>query len=172
MTSSAHPIQKSEGSGGRLTGRGVLAWLVVFFGVIFAANGALVWFAYASWNGVETQSSYKDGSYFPREQRNAQAQAQRDWHVEAEVVRSGGGADIDVTLRDRAGHPLSGLTVTARMERPSHDREDESIVLSEGEVGKYRGRFDRLERGNWHLMLDADRGDDRLFRSLNRFDLE
>ncbi|ESR26441.1 hypothetical protein N177_0941 [Lutibaculum baratangense AMV1] len=143
-----------------------------FFAVIFLANGALVYLAMASWNGVETGSAYKDGAHFPKEIAAAEAQAERGWHVAADLARSGDGATIDVSLRDRDGRPLPGLTVTARLERPSHDRADTSLVLSETEAGRYVGRFAALESGKWHLRLDAGRGEERLYRSLNRLSLE
>lgn len=156
----------------RITGRTVLLSLIAFFGVIFAANAAMIWLAMASWNGVETQSAYRDGASYPRELAAAEAQASRHWQVAAEMARSGEGVEIAVTLRDGDARPLSGLVVSARLERPSHDREDVTLVLNEGEVGAYRGRVARLAAGNWHLMLDAGRGGERLFRSVNRISLE
>lgn len=155
-----------------ITGRTVLLSLVGFFGVIFAANAALIWLAVTSWNGVETESAYKDGSSYPREIAAAEAQASRDWHVAADVARSGDGVAIEVDLKDARVRPLSGLEVTARLERPSHDREDVSLTLSEGEVGTYRGRVPHLSSGNWHLVLDAAGNGERLFRSVNKIILE
>lgn len=159
-------------AGRTITGRTVLFSLVGFFAVVFAANAAMIWLAVASWNGVETQSAYRDGAHYPRERAAAEAQASRHWRVEADLARSGEGVEIAVTLRDGDARPLPGLAVSARLERPSHDREDLVVLLTERELGAYRGRVARLAGGNWHLVLDAGRGGERLFRSVNRISVE
>ncbi len=37
-----------------ITGRAVLFGLLAFFGVVFAVNGALIFFALDSWSGLTT----------------------------------------------------------------------------------------------------------------------
>lgn len=156
----------------RITGRTVLLSLVAFFGVVTAANAAMIWLALSSWTGVETQSAYKDGAHYPREIAAAEAQVERHWNVSADLVRLGDGADITVAMRDAAKTPLPGLALKARLERPTQDKEDVDVVLSEGEVGRYSGRFPDVAPGKWTLVLEAERGGERVFRSVNRISVE
>jgi nitrogen fixation protein FixH len=58
-----------------LTGRKVLLYLVVSFGIVFAVNGYMVKAAISTFGGVETQSSYKAGQQFENEVAIAERQA-------------------------------------------------------------------------------------------------
>jgi nitrogen fixation protein FixH len=162
------PANTMNDTGFRLTGGMVLAGLIGFFGVIFAANGVLVWLAVSTNSGVVVASSYKAGNGYQSEIAAAHVQAALGWRVEADIARSGPGAAMDVTVRDAAGAPLSGLGVTARLASPIREAADVAIVLEEGEVGRYRGLADTVAPGNWTLLIDAERDGARLYHSENR----
>ena len=48
-------------TGRRITGRQVLFGILGFFGVVFAANGAFIFFALDSFTGLATDSPYQRG---------------------------------------------------------------------------------------------------------------
>ncbi len=156
-----------------LTGRRVLLYLVAFFGVIFVANGALVKFAIETLPGTEVDSAYRASLAFNAEIAAAHAQAQRGWHVVAHVERNGeGGARLRIDARDAAGAPLGGVGFTARLERPTDVRGDRSFVLTEREAGIYSGQAADVWPGQWELIVEAARGNERVFLSRNRVVLQ
>lgn len=154
----------------RITGRTVLIWLIGFFSVIFAVNGVFLHLALNSFPGVVSETSYEDGLAYNDEIAAARAQAARDWSVAGAVERSADGqAAVEVVAKDKAGNPLVGLLVTARLIRPASPEAARVLVLQEGELGRYGGTLSNLAAGRWILDLDARKGDDTAtFRSRNR----
>jgi len=153
----------------RLTGRGVLAWVVGFFAVIFAANIALVWLALDSWTGLEVESSYKAGQHYEEEIVAAREQETRKWAVTAHAERSADGrAAISTTAADKDGEPLAGLEFTAHLSRPTARQLDRTVTLVETAPGRYEAVAADVRPGQWDLILIAGRDGKRLFRSRNR----
>lgn len=163
------PVQTmNERSGFRVTGRTVLFSLFGFFGLIFAANGVLIWLALSSHTGTVVGSSYRASGTFQSDIEAARAQAERGWSVSADLLRSGPGAVVEILVKDAGGAPITGLAVTARLTSPKQADTDIAITLIESETGRYGGAIDTLEAGKWRLEIEAARGDDRLYRSDNR----
>lgn len=159
---------EAKASSRPLTGRRVLIYLVAFFGVVFAANAALVKYALETLPGTEVDSAYRASLAFNAEIAAAHAQAQRGWHVVAHVERAGEGARLRIDARDAAGAPLGGMGFTARLERPTDVRGDRGFVLTERETGIYSGQAADVAPGQWELIVEAARGNERVFLSRNR----
>ena len=154
-----------------LTGRHVLQWLVAFFGIVFAVNGVLVRAAISTFGGVETLSSYRAGLQFEQEVGLVQRQDALHWQVTGKLARdSAGVAVLDVTARDAQGAPLSGLTADARLAHPADDRLDRVIAVRSVAGGVFHGAA-QAQPGQWELIVDLYRGDQRVFRSRSRVSL-
>jgi nitrogen fixation protein FixH len=152
-----------------LTGRAVLVWVLAFFAVVFAANGVMMTFAIETMSGTEVDSSYRAGMTFNAEVQAARRQDERAWQVDARAARNGeGGAVVNIAARDKQGAPLTGLTFSAALERPTDKRSDRRIALSEQPIGIYRGAADEVAPGQWDLVLEAKRGGERVFFSRTR----
>ena len=155
-----------------LTGRTVLVWFVAFFGVVFAVNAILVKAATSTFGGVETTSSYKAGQMFEREVARAERQDARHWQVGGTLVRAKSGeAVLDISARDDKGAPLSGLTAKARLAHPADERLDHVIALARIGAGAFKGEAD-AGPGQWELIVDLYKGDDRVFRSRSKIILK
>lgn len=151
-----------------LTGRAVLVWFVAFFGVVFAVNAIMVKAATSTFGGVETSSSYKAGQMFEQEVAQAERQDARHWRVAGTLARAGAGAAVlDITARDEHGAPLAGLSAKARLAHPVDERRDRDIALARIGGGEFRGETD-APAGQWELVVDLYRGDDRVFRSRSK----
>ncbi len=123
--------------------------------------------------GLEVDSAYSASLAFNREARAGEAQAERGWRVDAHVERdTAGHATLRIEARDRAGLPLSGLAFSARLARPADKRLDRAVALSERESGIYRGSVEEIAAGQWDLVLEAERGSARVFKSRDRVVLE
>lgn len=154
-----------------LTGRAVLFWILGFFGLVFAVNGVLVQAATSTFGGLETSSSYKAGLKFKEEMDSAERQAALGWHVDGKLTRDKTGeAMLDVSVRDAKGQPVSGLSGTARLAHPATSRLDHEVALSALGAGALHGAV-TAPAGQWELIIDLDRGGDRVFRSRSRVTL-
>lgn len=150
-------------SGRPITGRTVLACFVCFFGVIFIANFFLVRAAVTSFGGVETESSYKAGLAFRQESEAAAAQEARHWKVDGHL----GTERLDMTARDAEGRPVTGVTLLASLHHPTDRRHD--LALDPREIAPGQWRADaQVPAGQWTLVVEFKRDDERLFRSSNR----
>lgn len=153
----------------RLTGRTVLVCILSFFGVIISVNVTMMTLAIRTLPGTEVESAYQSGLAYNREISAAQAQEARGWRVAAHVARSlDGHGSIDVEARDSNGAAVSGVTFTARLARPADSKADHAVTLIERKGGVYRGVADDVAAGQWDLVIEADRGSERLFLSRNR----
>jgi len=156
-----------------VTGRTVLIWLLAFFGVVIGINGVMMALAIVTMPGLETEKPYQAGINYNAEIASARAQAARRWNVASHIDRDAGGrAVVKVEARDRDGAPLTRLAVTLRLARPTDQRADRVVSLTEHEIGTYVGEAADVTLGVWDMELDAGRGAERMFRSRNRVTLE
>jgi len=156
-----------------ITGRTVLAWLLGFFAVVFAANAVFIYLALGSFPGVVVESSYEAGQAYNSEIAAAKAQAELNWQVSTEIVRTGPeNGKLVVTAADADGAPLYGVTLTALLRNPVHEGADVAITLNADGGGRYVGTVDDLADGNWTLILEIEQDGSRKFRSENRFFLK
>ena len=154
-----------------LTGRHVLLWLVSFFLVVFAVNGVLVRAAISTFGGVETTSSYMAGLQFEHEVAVAEQQNALHWRVTGRIARDfAGRAVLDISARDAQGKVLAGLSADARLAHPADERLDRVIDMRPVSGDAFRGEAP-AQPGQWDLIIDLYRGDQRLFRSRNRVTL-
>jgi nitrogen fixation protein FixH len=156
-----------------LSGRTVLVWLIAFFAVVLSVNAVMTKLAIDTLPGTDVDSAYKASLAYNSEIHAAQEQAARRWSVTGHVSRnSAGGAAVDVTARDAADVPLTGLAVSVHLSRPTDKRADRVFALGERGGGRYRGEVSDVSPGQWDVVIEADRGAERLFLSRNRVILE
>jgi len=153
--------------GRRLTGVGVLAFLLGSFGVIAAVNGAMVYYALSTFRGEVDPHPYEHGLAYDKDIAAAVTQETRHWQVSAKVADTGATKTVEAAFRDAAGEAISGLQVTARFEFATDMIRDRTVTLSETGPGTYRGALP-LAGGNWELILKAERDGKQLFISRNR----
>ena len=154
-----------------LTGRAVLLWIVGFFAVVFAVNGVLVQAATSTFRGMETGSSYKAGLLFKADVESAQRQENLHWQVDGKLSRDRAGeAVLEFSARDANGRPLAGLTAAARLAHPADAGLDRTVEFKTVGAGVFRGEAD-AQPGQWELIVDLFRGDERVYRSRSRVTL-
>jgi len=153
----------------KLTGGMVLAGLIAFFGVIFTANGVLIHEALSTFSGLETDSAYHAGQTFERDVAMANAQDDRHWQVDANLLPASAGATlVDIHARDAAGAPLSGIDATIMLQRPTDRRLDHAVAVRQDAPGHFRGSADNVPAGQWDLVIELTRAGEQQFRSVNR----
>ena len=152
-----------------LSGRAVLGWLVAFFGVVIGVNLVMMKLAIDTLPGTDVDSAYKASLAYNAEIHAAQDQAARRWSVTGHLERDpDGAAAVNVEARDAFNVPLTGLVFSVRLARPTDKRADRAVALLERGPGLYRGQVADVGLGQWDLVIEADRGSERLFLSRNR----
>ena len=155
-----------------LTGRTVLFYLLGFFAFVFAVNGVMIKAATSTFAGLETGSSYKAGLQFKQEMESAERQATLHWKVDGRLTRDAAGQTVlDIAVRDDKGLAVAGLAGQARLAHPATARLDHTVALESSGAGALRG-ITEAQPGQWELILDLDRGGDRVFRSRSRVTLK
>lgn len=141
------------GVGGRsLDGRHVLFMLLSFFGVIFAVNGFFLVSALRTHTGVVAVEPYRKGlAYNTRIAADAQ-QAALGWQEHLELGSTGA---LTLSLNDRNGVAVPGLSIRATVGRPSSAHDDRQHLLREMETGLYQANVGVLAKGNWLVTLEA-----------------
>ena len=153
-----------------LTGRHVMILLGLFFGLMFVANGALIYAALSTLHGEELENPYDASQAFNQRIAEARAQDELGWVADVTTRPEGEGERVVADLRDRAGAPIPGLEVRARFVHPFDKGADrEAILTSDG--GAYEGVAAPLHSGRWTLVIEAKQDGQRMFSSQNKITL-
>ena len=152
-----------------ITGRFVLIAIVSFFLVVIGVNVVMMRLAIATLPGTEVDSAYGASLAYQKEINAAHEQNARGWKVDAHVeLQQDGRATLSLHARDSGGVPLTGLTISGYLERPTDRRADQPLKVVESGEGSYHGTAQGVAPGQWDLVIEADRGGKRLFLSHNR----
>lgn len=165
MADVAHMLDQK--SPRRWSGWTVLITLLVFFGVVFAVNGAMIYAALSTLTGTDTDSAYQAGLQYEQEVAQAEAQDARHWQVDAKLTPSASGERVDLDARDAAGHALGGMDASITFERPTDRRLDRSVPLVEDAAGRFHGST-ALAAGQWDIVIELTHNGAQMFRSKNR----
>jgi nitrogen fixation protein FixH len=129
---------------------------VAFFLVVFAVNGVMVWFALASWTGLETTNPYERGLAYNRALEAAREQAALGWQADFHFAQSGQRhGTLEFRLQERDGAPLAAARVDALLVRPTEEGHDFAVDLTEREPGRYGAEVELPLPGQWEVRLAA-----------------
>jgi nitrogen fixation protein FixH len=167
------PVARQEGSvpeKARFTLKGshVLVMLLAFFGVIGLVNAYMITMAIKTLPGIEVKSAFEQSQRFNKGLEALAEQNRKGWQVD---VVSGGlrpGSPLSVQLRDKEGAPILGMNVITLMQRPTDARKDHRLELREIGSGVYSAVIPELEPGQWRLVVEVKRGEQREFYSQAR----
>ena len=135
-----------------LQGRHVAGIFFAFFGAVFAMNGAMIYSAISTYSGIVSNEPYRKGLHYNDRIQADERQARLGWMDTITVTRAG---HVVVTLRDRDGQPVSRARLEAQLGRPSTNREDIKLSLSESSSGRYEAQAGALGEGNWTIAVDV-----------------
>lgn len=156
-------------SGRRITGKHVFLMFAGFFGFIIIVNIYLLYAALSTFRGLDVDSSYRAGKAFPQEIEAARAQEARGWKVDLVTTLSPEGAlALRFEPKDASGAVQAGLKVSLVLQHPVDRRLDRSVVLEELSPGVYVAASSGVKPGQWTLALEAHRGTDRMYRTIER----
>lgn len=140
----------------------VLAGVVGFFAVIIGIDTLFVVQAVRTYPGEVSVTPYEDGLAY--NQRIAQLEAQEALGWDAGVAAEPGA--VLVRLRDGEGRPLTGLTLTGRLQRPATEAGAQTLAFVERAPGDYAAPADAT--GAWDLTVEARAGSGARFEAERR----
>jgi nitrogen fixation protein FixH len=127
---------------------------VAFFGVVLAANAAMVVIAITSWPGLETRQAYQRGLAHDEALEAAAAQAALGWEVEFAFEQTGPGAGaLRLDLADRFGNVLQDAEVRAALVRPTHGGHDLVVAVPHHYGGRYLQDVALPLAGQWEARV-------------------
>jgi nitrogen fixation protein FixH len=132
-----------------IEGRHVFMGLIVFFGVMFVANGLLVYFALGTFSGGDRPDPYRSGLRYNETIEAAARQEALGWRTEVAYDEIG---RLSLRVLDKTANPVVGLQLGAMIGRPATDLEDRAVDFEEISLGVYAADID-LAPGLWVISL-------------------
>jgi nitrogen fixation protein FixH len=148
MSPTVLPARREPG----LQGRHVLALFLAFFALVFLVNGAMIYSAVSTHTGLVSREPYRKGLHYNERIAAGERQAKLGWTDAVALSRDG---RVVVAMRSGDGRPVTGLRIETTVGRPSTDRQDIRLGLSEVAPGRYEGATVPLAAGSWLLALEV-----------------
>lgn len=127
----------------------VAAGVVAFFAVVISVDAGFLVMAYRTHPGQVAPRPYEAGLIYNAELERLRVQDALGWRAGAEARPDG----LKVLMLDREGRPLTGLKVSATLQRPATEQGRAEVVLTEQTPGRYG--VDRALSGAWDARIEA-----------------
>jgi nitrogen fixation protein FixH len=131
-------------------GRHVLAVSCVFFAIVFAVNGVLIYEAMSTHTGLVAHEPYRKGLAYNDRIGADERQALLGWSDRLEVMRDG----LIVLTLTEADRPVGGLKIVGTLGRPATNRHDLKLVFAETAAGRYEAQANGISPGSWLVTLE------------------
>jgi nitrogen fixation protein FixH len=137
--------------------------LLVGFVVMLIANGTMIYLAMDSWTGVTEEHHYERGLAYNREVEAYHRQLALGWNGQVDSssrLAASQAGEIGVTLKDRAGRPVTGVRAEGDLFRSMPAGHDQPLQFVEREPGIYRAAVTPPLPGAWDVRVQFTRGND------------
>lgn len=135
----------------------VAAGVVAFFVLVISVDAGFLVMAYRTHPGQVAARPYEAGLIYNAELERLRVQDALGWRAGAEARPDG----LNVLMQDGEGRPLTGLKVSATLQRPATEQGRAEVVLTEQAPGRYS--VDRALSGAWDARIEAVDGAGRSF---------
>ena len=135
-----------------MQGRHVLWLFLGFFATVFIVNGAMIYSAVSTYSGLVANEPYRKGLHYNERIAADERQTRLGWSDALEVGRDG---HVRVALTETDGRPVRGMKIAGVLGRPSTNRHDIAVALTETAPGQYEAQAGALAEGNWLLTVEA-----------------
>lgn len=139
------------------------AAVVAFFALVIGVDAGFLVMAYRSHPGQVAARPYEAGLVYNAELERLRAQEALGWRAGA-AAQAGG---LEVLLQDREGRPLTGLRVSATLQRPATEQGRTQLILAEAAApGRYAVAHGLS--GTWDVHIEAADGAGQQFMAERR----
>jgi nitrogen fixation protein FixH len=153
-------IQDSP-KGRELTGKHVLAMLVVFFGIIISVSIVFTTLAVKSFRGEDIKQSYRQGVDYNQTLATRAAQNELGWQAATNVIGAANDRALIIQINGPSDQSLHELDVTGRLRHPVDSTLDHPLEFTSLENGRARADLSGLY-GQWTVQAIASNGEDAL----------
>lgn len=130
---------------------------VAFFGVVLLANALMIWIAFATWTGLQTQNAYQKGLAYNRTLDEAAAQAALGWEVDLALAQAEARTlALELALEGPYGDLIEDAAVSAAFVRPTHEGHDRVVTIPHRYGGEYEAEVELPLAGQWELHLTIE----------------
>jgi len=141
----------------KLTGRGVLIWLVGFFAVVIAANTWFVTLSIASFHGEDRVRPFQQGLGYNTTLQARARQREEGWLAVIELTAQAP-RRLRVTVVRRDGVPVSDLNLVGTLRHPTDTFRDNPLSLTPTAPGIYETSIGTAQKG-WRDVVIRAEGD-------------
>ncbi len=130
--------------------------------VVVVVNAIMVTLAVRSWSGLVVSKPYERGVAYNRVLEAQHRQDALGWRFQAAYEVTGDDFDGRVVLlaSDKAGLPMDGLRLEAKLVRPVERLDPIPLVFDPAGGGRYVARASVPKPGQWELKALIASGDD------------
>ena len=125
------------------------AGVVAFFAIVISVDAGFLVAAYRSHPGQVAPRPYEAGLIYNAELERQRTQAALGWRAGAAARPAG----LEVMMQGPDGRPLSGLRVSAILQRPATEQGRTDLVLRESAPGVYAA--DHALSGVWDVRVQT-----------------
>ena len=140
----------------KLTGAGVLSWLLVMFIPVIAVNICFIALSVHTFRGEDEQKPYLQGVEYNHTLARRAEQAKLGWRAQISAARDlSGGADITILLKAADATAESGIRLYGELRHPADEGRDRTLVLEKVQPGLYRAHVTKISRGAWDVVVST-----------------
>lgn len=136
-------------------GKKVLFSLLAFFGVVFTADGILIYLGTTTQDGLVTKDYYQEGINYNDVIQARKRLAELGWTQAMTPPAQAGVGPLEIRLADAEGKPLAGKQVQAELRRPAQKGYDLTFALTEVSPGTYRADVTLPLSGHWDVKTQV-----------------
>lgn len=140
-----------------LTGKHVLAMLLVFFGIIITVSIVFTTLAVQSFRGEDVKQSYRQGVDYNQTLDARDAQAEQGWQAAVNVTGTTDDRRLIVKVTGSSDQALDDLVFSGRLRHPVDSTLDRPLVFTLAEKGLARADLSGLS-GQWTVQATAVNG--------------
>lgn len=156
-----------------ITGRHVLAGLILFFAVIITVNVVMARLAFKTFPGEQDEKPYYQGLHFNDTLAAREQQSRLGWHAEIISTPSAGvRSPLVVRVMGTSGNGIDAKIVAGKLIRPTTDMGAVALDFEPIGEGQYQAFVDGIGPGNWELHFMVGTQDEAEFTAERRLWIE
>ena len=138
----------------KLTGRGVLVWLLIFFLPVIAVNVCFIYVAVSTFRGEDEQKPYLQGVEYSQTLARRAEQSRLGWSATIGAERlASGRVRVAVALRAPNGAAAQDVRLTGELRHPMDETRDHALNLVKVRAGEYQADVADVGPGTWDVVV-------------------
>ena len=130
-------------------------YIIGFFVFLIVLLSSFVWISVHGYNGEITKDAYKKGLEYNKILATAEEQKQLGWKDNLQITTQNLNAQINFSLSDKLGNPITNAQVKVWFVRPVQSGHDFNLPLIADGKGNYTAKTKLDLTGLWEAHISA-----------------